>query len=780
MSDYLDAKADGVNFLTGAPWSPAYRELAAVWSKYPMYDPRIVKELLEAIDKSRVVLVTAGTGSGKTVITPKVLLRHLIETRPDSDWKVGVTNPKTVTTFANAEFAAKCLDVPLGQQVGYAHRGAPPGSVSEASRLVYMTDGYLLAQTRADPTLSSRHKYAAIVLDEAHERPVPVDMLLLQARKILETRQDFKVVIMSATIDAQVFVDYFQKKDIPVKLVQADGAPRHRVEARWIDRTPAPDAYMEKAVEKVAELLRDPKSPTGDILVFVPTIGDTRKGCERVRKETKGSAAVQCHALHSKISAAERAAATAPSTSKAVRKVVFATNVAESSITLDGIVYVIDTGLQISSKWDPETDATVVKKEYTTQSQIRQREGRVGRTAPGVCIHLYTKDHLAGLKKYPDPVISTIDFTEYVLQMLSEREGTDEEEDFFAGDSYPSIQDAVETCEQLLTPPTAFQMASAISYLDKNCLLTARAKDGSPIQDYAKFKTLEALKAGVAGKATVLGRIVNAMHRLKLSIANTLMVVAGMFYEDPEVFNLFARDALDAKRLREQCVLFDCIAFACIAEVAESESGWSSLWRDDASKASLREALEPLAVPKSDHATLVNVYKALSSGEGGRRGALGRVLDLDIWNKIVDKVGTVGRAVGRFGRIKSADSVRSACKMYDLKTDGLTKFEKCLLTSRIYNVCGAEMVPVTKKGGAVKGGSTVPTVLRVRNFMPLVRRTCSIDGSQFSKVKEVLQKMLSGSDKKIVYGVYESITSLNRSSYDMDIITVFEGVKLEV
>ena len=773
-SDYLDAKADGVNFLTGAPWSSEYRELAGVWSKYPMYDPKIVKELLEAIDKHRVVLVTAGTGSGKTVITPKVLLRHLMETRPDSDWKVGVTNPKTVTTFANAEFAAKCLDVPLGQQVGYAYRGAPPGSVSEASRLVYMTDGYLLAQTRADPTLSSKHKYAAIVLDEAHERPVPVDMLLLQARKILEARQDFKVVIMSATIDAKIFVDYFQKKDIPVKLVQADGAPRHKVEARWIDKTPAPDAYMEKAVEKVAELLRDPKSPSGDILVFVPTIGDTRKGCERIRKETKGSAGVQCHALHSKISPAERAAATAPSPSKAVRKVVFATNVAESSITLDGIVYVVDTGLQISSKWDPETDATVVKKEYTTQSQIRQREGRVGRTAPGVCIHLYTKDHFAGLKMYPDPVISTIDFTEYVLQMLSEREGADEDEDFFAGDSYPSIQDAIETCQQLLTPPSAFQMASAISYLDKNCLATARAQDGSQIQDYAKFKTLDALKASVAGKATVLGRVVNAMHRLKLSIANTLMVVAGMFYEDPEIFSLFARDALDAKRLREQCVLFDCIVFACIAEVAESESGWSSLWRDDASKAALREALEPLAVPKSDHATLVNVYKAMS-GQG--RGALGRVLDLDMWNKVVDKVGMVGRAVGRFGRIKSADAVRSACKMYDLKTDGLTKFEKCLLTARIYNVCGAEMAPASKKAAA---GPKASTVLRVRNFMPIVRRTCSIDGSQFSKVKEVLQKILGADNKKMVYGVYESITSLNRNSYDIEIITVFEGVTLEV
>jgi HrpA-like RNA helicase len=754
-NDYLDAKAKGVNFLTGQPWSAEYRALAAKWSAYPMYSQNVTRELLDAYDKSRVVLVTAGTGSGKTVIAPKILLRYLLDQKKDSDWKIGVTNPKTVTTFANAEFAAKCLDVPLGTQVGYAYRGAPAGSAGPDTRLVYMTDGYLLAQTRADPTLDSTHKYAAIVLDEAHERPVPVDMLLLRARKILQARDDFKVVIMSATIDARTFVDYFQKAGIPVRLVEADGAPRHRVESRWLPQMPPPDGYMAKAVEAVSDVLK--KSPKGgDILVFVPTIGDTRKGCEKVSKMPGALEKIACHALHSKITEAERAAATAPPKAGAPRKVIFATNIAESSITLDGIEFVVDTGLQITSRWDPEADATVVKKDFTTQSQIKQREGRVGRTAPGTCLHLYTQAHFEALQLYPDPVIRTIDFTDYLLQMLSEEEFDDDDEDLDSDSrskmfpdlafksrpkqngAYPDVQVAIATCRELLTPPTPYQVASALSYLHRNCLLEVRP----PGVDYGQLKSYEAM-AMLSGNVTTLGRVVNAMHRLKLSIPNTLLVLAGLFYN----------------------VVTDCVIFACIAEVAQSESGWSSLWRQNVDRTALRDALKPFAVPKSDHATLVNLYKNLRSSSTSK--GIGQLLDLDVWNKIVDKVEYVRR--GMFDRVKSADAVRQACPFFDLKNDELDPFEKCLLSARLYNLCGADMV---RESGKKNSKKALPKI-RVRNYMPIQRRTCTIDGSAFSRAKEAIEAVLQ--KRKVAYGVYENITSLDRTGFQMEIITVFQA-----
>ena len=221
----LDPEGKYKNPLTNEPYTERYFEGTKFWSTLPMYEVR--EKALKTISEHQVTLVVSGTGSGKTVLTPKFVL-HLLNYRG----KVVVTIPKQAPVKEAAEFAADNLDVTLGQQVGYKYRGSPATAASKSTNLLYATDGLLLEKLkRSDPLLK---EFDAIIIDEAHERNVRIDFLLLMLKRVLRQRPDLKLIIMSATIDEKVFLDYY--KDFNIGHLNAGENPNFPVTEHFLTK----------------------------------------------------------------------------------------------------------------------------------------------------------------------------------------------------------------------------------------------------------------------------------------------------------------------------------------------------------------------------------------------------------------------------------------------------------------------------------------------------------------------------------------------------------------
>jgi len=220
------------NWLTGRPYSAAYRKAAPGYYALPVYrDSASMEAVVRGVREARVTVVESGTGSGKTVVLPKLALKY----GAGKDGVVVVTNPKSSIARGNAEYAALTLEAQIGQEVGYAFRGSPAGSLSQKSRLIFMTDGFLSAQSRSDPLFS---RYAVVVVDEAHERTVPIDDLLFRLRRAMQARPDLRVLIISATIDTRIFTRYFQDLGgLSCRVVSLFGAPRHPVRVQYLSPT---------------------------------------------------------------------------------------------------------------------------------------------------------------------------------------------------------------------------------------------------------------------------------------------------------------------------------------------------------------------------------------------------------------------------------------------------------------------------------------------------------------------------------------------------------------
>ena len=249
----------------------------------------IRNEAIQSIYDNQIVLVISGTGSGKTVLTPKVALHAM-----NYQGKILITNPKSLPSKENAEFAAKTLDVPLGQQVGYKYRGSPEGSSSKNTNLLYCTDGSVLARLKTDPYLKD---YDALIIDEAHERNIRIDLLLLETKELIQRRPDFKLIIMSATINAQIFIDYFPKKEYKFGLIDAGGKPNFPVESIFLPKGSEINKFdkngilvnrkiwIDKMVEIIFKIIVE--SDSGDILAFITGKGDIIDVCTKIKNKIK-------------------------------------------------------------------------------------------------------------------------------------------------------------------------------------------------------------------------------------------------------------------------------------------------------------------------------------------------------------------------------------------------------------------------------------------------------------------------------------------------------------
>lgn len=391
------------------------------------------QELLDVIDAHQVVIVAGETGSGKSTQLPKFCL----EMGRGRNGLIGHTQPRRIAARAVAERVAEELGVDLGQEVGYAVRFTD--TVGKRTRLKVMTDGILLNELQRDRDLA---RYDTIIVDEAHERSLNIDFILGYLRQLLPRRPDLKVIVTSATIDTERFADHFAgvagRGDGPAPVVEVSGRT-FPVEVRY--RPPEDDDTVAAVTDAVRELLDE---QMGDVLVFQSgerEIRDTAEAVEGLKLPN-----TEVVPLYARLSAAEQHRVFASHTK---RRVVIATNIAETSLTVPGIRSVVDPGTARISRYNKRTKVQRLPIEPISQASADQRAGRCGRVAPGVCIRLFAEDDLADRSEYTEPEILRTNLASVILQMTALGLGDVESFPFVEPPDRRNITDGVVLLEEL-------------------------------------------------------------------------------------------------------------------------------------------------------------------------------------------------------------------------------------------------------------------------------------------------------------------------------------------
>lgn len=391
---------------------------------------------------NQVVIIAGETGSGKTTQIPKMLL----ELGRGRRGLIGHTQPRRLAARTVAERIAEELDQEIGQAVGYAIRF--DDKVSPTTSVKLMTDGILLAEMQKDRYLNA---YDTIIIDEAHERSLNIDFLLGYLKRLLPKRPDLKLVVTSATIDPERFADHFRAADgNPAPIIEVSGRT-YPVEVRYrplVEQVKTENGVKELdkdmidgVVDACAELMRE---GDGDILCFFASERDIRDCMEAI--ENKHWRGVEVVPLFGRLSNAEQHRVFAPHTQ---RRIVLATNIAETSLTVPGIHYVVDTGLARISRYSTRTKVQRLPIEEISQASANQRSGRCGRVADGVAIRLYSQDNFDKRDAFTDPEILRTNLASVILQMISLRLGEIAEFPFIQAPDPKSVRDGLLVLQEL-------------------------------------------------------------------------------------------------------------------------------------------------------------------------------------------------------------------------------------------------------------------------------------------------------------------------------------------
>jgi ATP-dependent helicase HrpA len=404
------------------------------------------EDITAALTAHQVIIVCGETGSGKTTQLPKIALamgRGKLNYPPGQGKLIGHTQPRRIAASSVAKRIAEELKTPLGDVVGYKVRFQD--RLSRDASVKLMTDGILLAETQTDPLLRA---YDTIIIDEAHERSLNIDFLLGYLRQLLPRRPDLKVVITSATIDAQRFADYFASAQGPAPVIMVSGR-MFPVEQRWRPYEESRDYDLNNAIaDAVDELWLSPHS-AGDILVFLPGEREIREAADHLRKHlahqplTRNAEVLP---LFARLSPAEQDRIFDGHTG---RRIVLATNVAETSLTVPGIRYVIDAGTARVKRYSFRNKVEQLMVEPISQAAANQRAGRCGRVADGICIRLYDAQDFAGRPRFTDPEILRSSLASVILRMKALHLGTIEDFAFIEPPQRRAIADGYQLLAEL-------------------------------------------------------------------------------------------------------------------------------------------------------------------------------------------------------------------------------------------------------------------------------------------------------------------------------------------
>ena len=397
-------------------------------------------EIARALQSHQVVIVAGATGSGKTTQLPKICL-ELGRTR------IAHTQPRRIAARSIAERLAQEVQVPLGGTIGYKVRFTD--EVTADTQVTLMTDGILLNEIHRDRLL---RRYDTIIVDEAHERSLNVDFLLGYLARILPERPDLKVVITSATIDPESFAAHFASpgpdgERVPAPVIEVSGRT-YPVEIRYRPHDEATEDDVDGLLGALRELDRE---DDGDVLVFLPGEAEIRDAMDAVRgMYAKDARPTEVLPLFGRLSAAEQHRVFEPSGVAGVRRrVILATNVAETSLTVPGIRYVVDTGTARISRYSARSKIQRLPIEAISQASAQQRSGRAGRTSPGIAIRLYSEDDFAGRPEFTEPEILRTSLASVILQMLALGFGDISEFPFLTKPDSRGVKAAVELLTEL-------------------------------------------------------------------------------------------------------------------------------------------------------------------------------------------------------------------------------------------------------------------------------------------------------------------------------------------
>ncbi|RZJ15870.1 MAG: ATP-dependent RNA helicase HrpA [Acidovorax sp.] len=374
------------------------------------------EEIMAAIEKHQVVIVCGETGSGKTTQLPKIALalgRGKCNAKPGQKGQlIGHTQPRRIAASSVAKRIAEELKTPLGDVVGFKVRFQD--RLSRDASVKLMTDGILLAETQTDPLLKN---YDTIIIDEAHERSLNIDFLLGYIRQILPRRPDLKVIVTSATIDADRFAKHFESAKGPAPIIYVSGRT-FPVEQRWRPFEDTRDYGLNEAIaDGVDELWQG--NAGGDILIFLPGEREIREAADHLRKHLAHQPVMrnaEVLPLFARLSQAEQDRIFDGHTG---RRLVLATNVAETSLTVPGIRYVIDAGTARVKRYSFRSKVEQLLVEPISQAAANQRAGRCGRVANGICIRLYDEADFDARPRFTDPEILRSSLAGVILRMKS-------------------------------------------------------------------------------------------------------------------------------------------------------------------------------------------------------------------------------------------------------------------------------------------------------------------------------------------------------------------------
>lgn len=391
------------NPLTSKPYSSTYYKLLKDRKTLPVYEA--LPQLRKLLKIHQIIILQGETGSGKTTQVPQFL--------STISSKVACTQPRRVAAISVAKRVAEEMDVKLGDQVGYSVRFDE--CCTDDTILKYLTDGMLLREAMKNPTLSN---YSIIILDEAHERTLATDILFGLLKETLKTRPDLKLIVMSATLNAEKFQQFFEGApllSVPGRL--------HPVEILYTQV--AEEDYVAAAVRTVTQIhaFEDP----GDILVFLTGEEEIETACRNIRKEVnkygESVGTLNVIPIYSTLPPAMQQKIFEPApvaNTKNIpgRKCIVATNIAETSLTIDGIVYVVDSGLSKQKIYNPRMRVESLAVAPISKASAKQRAGRAGRTRPGKCYRLYTEEtYRTELEETAHPEILRSNITSVVLTL---------------------------------------------------------------------------------------------------------------------------------------------------------------------------------------------------------------------------------------------------------------------------------------------------------------------------------------------------------------------------
>ncbi len=453
-------------------------------------------EICQLIKRNQVVIVAGETGSGKTTQLPKICLQAGRGQRG----MIGHTQPRRIAARSVANRIAEELQSELGDTVGYQVRFSDQTSANSLIKL--MTDGILLAEIQRDRFLN---RYDTLIIDEAHERSLNIDFLLGYLKKILPARPDLKIIITSATIDVDKFSNHFD--NAPVVEVSGRSYPVEVVYAHHSDLDRDTEQLIVETVQDINAT--DSSQKAGDILVFLSGEREIRDSAEALRRAQIPH--LEILPLYARLSLGEQRRIFAPHRG---RRVVLSTNVAETSLTVPGIGYVIDTGRARLSRYSYRTKVQRLPIEAISRASANQRAGRCGRVSSGICYRLYTQEDFEGRSEYTDPEILRTNLAAVILQMLHSRIGDIREFPFIDPPDSRLINDG-------------FKLLEELQAVDSKGKLTSLGKQliAIPLDPRLARMLLEGAKVGALGEI--------------------IIIAAGLSIQDPRERPMERRQAAD-------------------------------------------------------------------------------------------------------------------------------------------------------------------------------------------------------------------------------------------